>query len=73
MKTLTHFLKAEGAPSLTKFAADIGVSKARLSQLRNSTEWPADLAMEAEKVSGGALSASTLSPVVARARAGRAA
>ncbi len=54
--------------SLTVLASEIGISKGRLSQLRNSTDWPPELALAAESKTGGALSASTLCPVIAKAR-----
>ena len=66
--TLDGYLERPGAMTLTKLAADIGVSKSRLSQLRNSTDWPAELALVAESKTGGALNASILSPTVAKAR-----
>lgn len=66
--TLDTYLKRDGALTLTTLAAEMGVSKGRLSQLRTSTDWPPDLAMKAEHVTSGAVSASFLSPIVARAR-----
>jgi hypothetical protein len=71
--TLDTYLKREGAVSLTDLSAAIGISKGRLSQLRNSTDWPPELAMKAEEVTEGALDASVLSPVIAKARQGLAA
>lgn len=71
--TLDAYLRQPDAQSLTSLSAAIGVSKGRLSQLRNATEWPPELAMEAERATDGALNAATLSPVVARAREGMAA
>lgn len=67
--TLNDYLETTGAKSLTALALEIGVSKGRLSQLRNATEWPPDLALRAEDATGGALNASSLSDVVAKARA----
>ena len=66
--TLDTYLSRPDAMSLTQLAAEIGISKGRLSQLRNSTDWPAELALAAESKTGGALSASNLCPVVAKAR-----
>jgi hypothetical protein len=66
--TLDAYLRGEDAMTLTKLAGEVGVTKGRLSQLRNSTDWPPDLAMEAERATAGRLNASLLSPVVARAR-----
>lgn len=66
--TLDAYLKRDGAKSLTDLSAEIGVSKGRLSQLREATDWPPELAMKVEEATGGELSASALSPIIARAR-----
>ena len=66
--TLAKYLDTDGAPSLTDLSVQLGVSKGRLSQLRDSTDWPADLALKAEQETNGALNAADLSPIVARAR-----
>ena len=66
--TLTQYLETEGAPSLTELSARLRVSKGRLSQLREATDWPPDLALKAEEETAGALNASDLSPIIARAR-----
>ncbi len=66
--TLDGYLERPGAMTLTKLAGEIGISKSRLSQLRNSTDWPAELALAIESKTGGALNASLLSPTVAKAR-----
>lgn len=71
--TLDTYLDRADAKSLTALSLEIGVSKGRLSQLRNSTDWPGDLALRIEEATDGALSASALSPVIARAREGQAA
>ena len=68
--TLDAYLKEPSAKSLTALSAEIGVSKARLSQLRNATEWPPELAMKVEQATGGLLDASILSATVAKARDG---
>ncbi len=54
--------------TLADLGAAIGVSKGRLSQLRGKTDWPPELAMKAEKATGGILDASKLSSVVREAR-----
>lgn len=54
--------------SLTALAAELGVSKGRLSQLRHERDWPVELALAAESKTGGALNASNLSALVAKAR-----
>lgn len=67
--TLDTYLRRDGAKTLTAIADEIGVSKGRLSQLRNATEWPPELALKVEAATQGALSASKLSAVIAQARA----
>lgn len=66
--TLSQYLETDGAPSLTDLAERIGISKGRLSQLRDSVEWPPELALEVEKQTNGVLDAAQLSPIIARAR-----
>jgi DNA-binding transcriptional regulator YdaS (Cro superfamily) len=50
-------------------AAQLGISPGRLSQLKDSNEWPADLALRLEEVTARVISASDVSPTIARARA----
>lgn len=69
METLDAYLSREGAMTLTALALRLGISKARLSQLRNSLDWPPGLALRVEEATEGALSASDLSPLIAQARA----
>lgn len=71
--TLDTYLDRADAKTLTELSLKIGVSKGRLSQLRNSTDWPGDLALRIEGATNGLLNASVLSPVIARARKGKAA
>lgn len=66
--TLSEYLKREGAESLTDLSAKLGISKGRLSQLRNEPEWPPELALRAETATGGLLNAAALSPIIAQAR-----
>lgn len=68
MMTLNAYLARRGAKKLSELAADIGVSRSRLSQLRNSRDWPPTLALKIEAATGGEISASELSPVVLEAR-----
>ena len=63
-----EYLAAEDALSLTALAERIGVSIGRLSQLKKSGGWTADLAMDIEAATGGKIDAARLSPTVARAR-----
>lgn len=72
--TLDAYLEPEGAKSLTALSIEVGISKGRLSQLRNVTgAWPPELALKIEAATDGALDASILSSVVAQARQGVAA
>ncbi len=66
--TLETYLKRPDAKSLTELSRILGITKGRMSQLRKSREWPAELAMLAEERTGGLLDASALSATVARAR-----
>lgn len=66
--TLDAYLKRADAKTLTALALEIGVSKGRLSQLRDATDWPPDLALKVEDATGSIINASLISPVVARAR-----
>lgn len=68
MMTLDKYLAGSGAKSLTALSVAVGISKSRLSQLRNATEWPPELAMKVEAATEGALDASALSAIVAQAR-----
>lgn len=67
--TLREYLSGDESPSLTDLSVALGISKGRLSQLQDATEWPPELALEAEKQTNGGLDAAQLSPVIARARA----
>lgn len=65
---LSQYLSRPGAMSLTDLSAKLGVSKGRLSQLRDALDWPPELAMKAEEHTGGILDAAELSPVIRQAR-----
>lgn len=67
--TLETYLTRPDALSLTKLAAELGISKGRLSQLKSANEWPPELALRAERATSGKISASDLSSVIAEARA----
>jgi len=73
MMTLAAYLESPNALALTALAEAVGISKGRLSQLRDSREWPPSLALAVERETGGALNASLICPVVAAARQGIAA
>ncbi len=64
--TIKEYAKAQGL-TLRDMAERLEVHPSRLSQLEG-TAWPAELALKVEEVTGGAVSASDLSPVVAKAR-----
>lgn len=68
MTTLDAYLSREGAKSLTEIADEIGISKGRLSQLRDSQDWPPTLALKVEAATDGELDAGVLCPVIAQAR-----
>lgn len=65
---LSQYLDRDGSPSLTDLSKALGVSKGRLSQLRDSNDWPPDLALKVEEETNGTLDASQLSTIIARAR-----
>ena len=54
--------------SRSELSEALGISQGRLSQLRDSTEWPPELAIKLEEVTQGGVSASAISRVVALAR-----
>jgi DNA-binding transcriptional regulator YdaS (Cro superfamily) len=62
------YLKSSEALKPKELCARLGVSKGRLSQLRNGAEWPAHLALAAEEATDGQLDASLLSSIVEKAR-----
>lgn len=66
--TLQDYIARPGALTRPALCAALGISAGRLSQLRDSKDWPPELALKAEAATHGALSASDLSPVVAAAR-----
>lgn len=70
---LDTYLRRDGALSLTELAERVGVSKARLSQLRKEPEIAPDMALKLEGATDGALNASEMSKIVAQARSGMAA
>lgn len=65
---IEQYLARPDAMTLTLLAAELGISKGRMSQLKSANEWPPELALRAEKVTNGILSASALSSVIAEAR-----
>ena len=67
--TLDAYFKQPDAKSQTAIAAAAGVSKGRLSQIKGGAPCPPDLALRIESATGGAVSASELSHVIAQARA----
>ena len=66
---LNTYFERPDALSASKLAEAIGVSKGRISQLRGGEPWSPELALAAEKATGGLLDASKLNPVIAQARA----
>lgn len=65
---LNQYLKSPDAPTLTALSDKVGISKGRLSQLRDSDDWPPKLAMLVEKHTGGMVDAAKISKTVAQAR-----
>jgi DNA-binding transcriptional regulator YdaS (Cro superfamily) len=65
--TLTAYFNSPDAMNASQLAAAIGVSRSRITQLRGK-DWPPELALEAERVTGGRVDAGKLSPVIAKAR-----
>lgn len=67
--TLQEYLDRPDALGRTALCEALGISNGRLSQLRDFESWPPELALKLEEVTGGAVSASDVSPVIAKARA----
>ncbi|OWQ97996.1 hypothetical protein [Sphingopyxis witflariensis] len=67
--TLEDYLARPDAMNLTALSAAVGVSKARLSQIKSSGKWPPHLALKVEAATDGKIDASSISEVVADARA----
>lgn len=65
--TLDQYLNGEGALSRAELSKKLEITRGRLSQLKNA-DWPPELALKAEEETGGALDASVLSSIIARAR-----
>lgn len=67
--TLTEYLKKSDSLTASQLASSLGVSAGRITQLKaDGADWPAHLAMDAEKLTEGALDAAKLSSAVKRAR-----
>ena len=67
--TLDTYLKQANAKTLTILAEHCGVSEGRLSQVRGGEPCPPSLALKIEAATGGQVSASALSHIIAQARA----
>ena len=67
--TLDAYFNRPDAKSLTAVAKAAEVSKGRLSQIRGGEPCPPALALKIEAATGGMVSASDLSLVIAQARA----
>lgn len=66
--TLETYLSRPDAMNASQLAERLGISKGRMSQIRKDGQWPVELALAAERVTGGALNASVLNPLIAEAR-----
>ena len=64
MQALARYLNSEGALSRRDLSKKLGISNGRLSQLSKAKEWPPELALVAEKETGGDLDASELSSII---------
>lgn len=67
--TLQEYLNQPDALTRSALCERLGISNGRLSQLRDLTDWPPELALRLEEVTAGAISASDVSPIIAQARA----
>lgn len=68
--TLQDYLDRPDALSRSELCEALGISNGRFSQLKNDgKDWPPELALKAEEATGGLLSASDLSGIIAQARA----
>jgi DNA-binding transcriptional regulator YdaS (Cro superfamily) len=65
--SLKQYFERPDAMNASQLAAKIGISKGRMSQLKDKP-WPPDLALAAEKATEGLLDAGALSPIIAEAR-----
>ena len=64
---LSQYLERRGAAA--ELSTKLGVSEGRVSQLKTKAgDWPAELALLAERETGGELDAAELSSIIARAR-----
>lgn len=66
MKNLETYIAAGN--TLSALADGLGVTKARMSQLRKAADWPPDIALRAEQVTKYKLDAGELSSIVKQAR-----
>lgn len=66
--TLKAYFQRPDAISASKLAGKIGISKGRISQIRNGEPCPAEIALAIERETGGVIDAADLSQVVADAR-----
>jgi len=66
--SLEAYFARPDAMNATQLAERLGISKGRMSQIRADGKWPVELALAAERVTGGAINASMLNPLIAEAR-----
>lgn len=65
---LKTYLDRPGALSRSQLCDKLGISAGRLSQLRDLADWPPELALKLEEATCGAICASDISPIIAKAR-----
>lgn len=68
MEIITQYRKEQGL-TLEAFAALVGKSKGHMSEVEKTSRCSAKLALEIERVTGGAVSAAVLNGEIAQARA----
>jgi DNA-binding transcriptional regulator YdaS (Cro superfamily) len=67
-KHFYNFMASEDAPSGKAFAALLGISEPRVSALKHGGNWTPELALKAEKVTGGKLDAGKLNATIRQVR-----
>lgn len=66
--TLREYLTRPDALPRAELCEALGITAGRLSQLNDITDWPPALALKLEDATGGAVSASDISSLIAKAR-----
>ena len=69
MSIIKSYFDRPGSLKRAEVCEAMNITQGRLSQLRDSVDWPPELALKMESVTRGAINASDISPLVAKARA----